>query len=99
MSTVQPDTQDIDQTPGVRNAKIVDNTVFPKALKRIELHALRQVTDSQICRLLQLANLLDVPSPVDRPAEVLTQLAEDIRQATTTLEEAIHGIADLNGNC
>lgn len=85
-----------EEAPSRQNAAVVDDTALPQALKKIELKALRQVADSQICRLLQLANLLDVPSPVDRPANLLTQLAEDIREATTMLEETIHGIADLH---
>jgi hypothetical protein len=85
-----------EQTATGRNAVVVDDTALPLALKKIELRALRQMADSQICRLLQLANLQDVPNPVDRPANLLTELAEDIREATTVLEESLQGIADLH---
>lgn len=69
-----------------------DDEALPWALKQAELKALRKTASGQIARLYQLANLIIKDELIGRSQDDLKQIAEEIRNATNTLEATLHAI-------
>ena len=82
---VAEDSDDYDAAP-------MNDETLPWGLKQAELKALRTAASGQVGRLYRLANLIIQNEPVGRSQDDLKQIAYQIRNAASTLEDTLHAI-------
>lgn len=73
-------------------AKSLTRDSLSEVLKRTELRALRSGASAQIGRLYNLANVLLASEHCDHSAEEVQQIALEVRNATSLLEDTLHAI-------